>query len=126
MKRIPYEEINQRALDLILSSKKHVASVDNQLRVLIEIRVSQINGCAFCVDMHSSEARELAVDPQKLDCLVVWRESQLFSEAEMAALDWAETITRISTESGIEDKLRTLLTHYSEKEVVDLTFMWWT
>jgi alkylhydroperoxidase family enzyme len=54
---------------------------------------------------------------------MVWKESQLFSDSEMAALDWAECVTRISVVSNIEDKLQTLIEHYSEKEVVDLTFI---
>lgn len=85
--QINYAKVNKRALDLLLSTKKHVASIDKGLRALVEIRVSQINGCAYCVDLHTKEARKLILDQQKLDCLVVWKESQLFSEAEMAALD---------------------------------------
>jgi len=85
--QINYAKVNKRALDLLMSTKKHVASIDKGSRALVEIRVSQINGCSYCVDLHTKEARKLILDQQKLDCLVVWKESQLFSEAEMAALD---------------------------------------
>ena len=120
---INYAEINRRALELLLSTKKHLASIDLGLRALVELRVSQINGCAYCVDLHSSEARELQVAQQKLDCLTVWRECQLFSDAEMAALDWAEGVTNISVVTDIEARLDNLQNHFTEKEIVDLTFI---
>lgn len=118
---INYYEINQRAVELLLSVKKHVPSIDKELQTLVEIRTSQINGCAFCVDMHTQEARTAGVRQQLLDCLPVWRESRLFSEREMAALGWAESVTRIATEKDIEGKLTGLLDHFNETEAVDLT-----
>ncbi len=120
---INYIEINKRALDLLLSVKKHVSSIPETLKALIEIRVSQINGCAYCVDLHTTEARQLGVEQQLLDCLPVWRESGLFTEGEMVALEWAESVTRIASETDIEGKLEVLLKHYSETEVVDLTLI---
>ena len=71
----------------------------------------------------SDEARELQEDQQRLDCLSVWKESALFSESEMAALDWAEGVTNISSTSNMDQRLKTMLKHYSEKEVVDLTYV---
>ena len=120
---INYIEINKRALELLLSVKKHVPGLDKQLQALVEIRVSQINGCAFCVDLHTTEAREAGVHQQLLDCLPVWRESNLFAEKDMAALEWAESVTNISIEPDIEGKLGKLLDHFSEAEVVDLTIV---
>ncbi|MFT5114513.1 MAG: AhpD family alkylhydroperoxidase [Parasphingorhabdus sp.] len=121
--QIDYSKINRRALDLLLSTKKHTTSVNKRLKALIEIRVSQINGCAYCVDLHSTEARELGENQQRLDCLPVWKESQLFGIDEMVALDWAENVTNISIATDIHDKLEVLLQHYSEPEVVDITFV---
>ena len=121
--QVNYAEINRRALELLLSTKKHLTAVDSKLKALVEIRVSQINGCAYCVDLHTAEARELGEDQQKLDCLSVWQESQLFTDVEMAALDWAESVTNISLVSNIEERLKVLLKHYTEAEVVDLTFI---
>lgn len=120
---IDYSVINSRATNLLLSVKKYVPSIDNKLKSLIELRVSQINGCAYCVDLHSNEARRAGESQQKLDCLPVWRESLLFSDSEMVALQWAESVTAISAEIGIEDKLLSVLEHYSEAEVVDLTLI---
>ncbi len=88
---------------------------------LVDLRVSQVNGCAYCVDLHSNEARNAGLSQQMLDCLPVWKESLLFSNREMAALQWAESVTNISVEANIEEKLHSLQEHYSETEVVDLT-----
>jgi AhpD family alkylhydroperoxidase len=121
--QINYADINKRALDLLLSTKKHVGSIDPSLKALIELRVSQINGCAYCVDLHTNEARTLGVNQQKLDCLTVWKESGLFTEAEMAAMDWAENVTKISNISDMDVKLDGLLKHFNETETVDLTFI---
>ena len=120
---VNYSEINNTAVGLILSAKKHTTAIDKKLKALVEIRVSQINGCAYCVDLHSAEARQLGVYQQLLDCLPVWRESHLFSDREMAALQWAESVTEISSEKDIEIKLEGLLTCYSETEAVDLTLV---
>lgn len=121
--QINYATINKRALDLLLSTKKHVTSIDKNLKALIEIRVSQINGCAYCVDLHTAEARASSENQQRLDCLIVWKESGLFSEAEMAALDWAESVTLIADAPDIGEKLQALLVYFTEAEVVDLTFI---
>ena len=118
-----YFEINSRALNLLVSVNNHVSSIDDKLKALIELRVSQINGCAFCIDLHSTEARSAGELQQRLDCLPVWKECLLFSEREMAALEWAESVTNISTESDIEEKLAQLLEHFTEVEAVDITLI---
>ena len=120
---IDYSTINSKAINLLLSIKKHTPSIDAKLKSIIELRVSQINRCAYCIDLHSHEARNAGESQQRLDCLPVWCECSLFSQAEMAALQWAESVTKISTESNIEEKLNLLLEHYSEVEAVDLTLI---
>ncbi|MEM7194289.1 MAG: carboxymuconolactone decarboxylase family protein [Pseudomonadota bacterium] len=121
--KINYFELNPPAVEAILAAKKHSTAIEKGLRALVEIRVSQINGCAFCVDLHTTEARQLGVDQQLLDCLVVWRESELFSEREVAALEWAENITHIASEKNIEEKQAEVLKQFTEAEVVDLTLI---
>lgn len=118
-----YFEINADALKSLVSIKKQVPSIEESLKILVELRVSQINGCAYCVDLHSNEARKASVPQQKLDCLPVWKESNLFSERECAALSWAESVTKISEEHDPENKLNLLLETFTEKEAVDLTFI---
>src|SRR6202030_3374430 len=73
-----------------------------RLRALVELRVSQINGCAYCVDMHSQEARQAGETQQRLDCLPVWRETSFFDDRERSALAWAESVTLIS-QTGVPD-----------------------
>jgi AhpD family alkylhydroperoxidase len=120
---IDYGEINARAVNLLLSVEKHVSSIEDKLKALVELRVSQINGCAYCVDLHSIEARMAGELQQRLDCLSVWRESRFFTDREMAALNWAESVTNISAESDMESKLNQLLEKFSEVEAVDLTLI---
>ena len=112
------------------SANRHAATTctrghkgTNRLKALVEIRVSQINGCAYCVNLHSIEARQHGEVLQRLDCLPVWRESGLFVEAEMEALAWAECVTHISTATSIDNQLHFLLQHYSEAEIVDLKLL---
>lgn len=118
-----YSQINARAISLLLSVEKHTSSLDQRVKALVELRVSQINGCAYCVDLHSNEAREAGEPQQKLDCLPVWKESGLFSDREMAALSWAESVTDIANSVDMDEKLAILLGHYSESEAVDLTIV---
>ncbi len=118
---INYIELNSRALNLLLSIKKHVPLVDDKLKALIELRVSQLNGCAYCINLHSNEARHAGELQQRLDCLPAWKECALFSDKEMAALLWAESVTHISAQSDMDKQLERLLQHYNEAEAVDLT-----
>ena len=120
---IDYGEINARAVNLLLSVDKHVSSIEDKLKALVELRVSQINGCVYCIDLHSNQARKAGELQQRLDCLSVWRESRFFTDREMAALNWAESVTNISAESDMESKLNQLLEKFSELEAVDLTLI---
>jgi AhpD family alkylhydroperoxidase len=89
---------------------------------LVKIRVSQLNGCIFCVDMHIKEARLHGEREIRLHHLAAWHESTLFSDQERAALEWAEQLTRIG-HGGISDAdYQRIAAHYSEKEISDLTF----
>ncbi len=85
IKRLNYLEINSKARNGLAALNKHMASIDNKLRVLVELRVSQINGCVYCVDLHSEQARAAGETQQRLDCLAVWHECPFFDESERAA-----------------------------------------
>ena len=95
--------------------------LDNPLKDLIKIRVSQINGCVFCVDMHVKEAKLHGERELRLYHLPVWRESALFSEKERAALQWAENLTRISKQGIRDADYAAVRTHFDEEELVALT-----
>src|SRR5574340_864950 len=97
------------------------SGIEHRLLELVKTRASQINGCAFCLDMHTIDARAAGETEQRLYTLPAWRETPFFSERERAALAWTEAITLIS-EHEIEDELYAELErNFSPKEIVDLT-----
>jgi len=105
------------ALNEALSSSK----MDKKLVHLIKIRVSQINGCAFCVGMHVKEAKEDGVGENLLHLLPVWRETSAFSAREKAALAWAESVTLLAG-SGVSDSAyEAVNAEFSEQEIANLT-----
>ena len=95
--------------------------LDNPLKDLIKIRVSQINGCVFCVDMHVKEAKLHGERELRLYHLPVWRESALFSDKERAALQWAETLTRLADHPVSDADYAAVRAHFDEEELVALT-----
>jgi len=90
---------------------------DPMLRHLVKLRVSQINECVFCVNMHTSEAREDGESNERLDHLVVWRHVDCFSDAEKAALAWAEALTCKGAGADLETLHQALLVHFSQDEI---------
>lgn len=119
--RLNYMAVNGPAINSMLANKKHVDSIDEKLKALVETRVSQINGCAFCVDLHIAEARAAGETEQRLDCLAVWKECDFFEPSERAALAWAEAITHLSENGAPQHLYDTLKEHFSDRQVVDLT-----
>lgn len=96
--------------------------LEHGLRELVKIRASQINGCAFCIDMHTKDARAAGETEQRIYALNAWRETPFFTDRERAALAWTEAVTRIS-EHGVSDEVyEAACDHFSEKELVDLTW----
>ncbi len=93
------------------------------LRELIKMRVSQINGCAYCLDMHAPEARAAGVSQQKLDVLAAWRESPAFDARERAALGWAEALTRIEATGAPDADYDALAAEFTEQERAEVTFV---
>ena len=97
------------------------SGIDPLLFELIKIRASQINGCAFCVDMHIKDAIALGEEQERINMLVVWRETSLFTEKEQAALAWTETLTKIS-HHHVSDKLYNYMKeNFTEKEITYIT-----
>jgi AhpD family alkylhydroperoxidase len=97
-------------------------TLERGLRDLVNIRVSQINGCAFCLDMHVKEATIHGERALRLHHVAIWRESQLFSARERAALRWAELLTRLGHDGVSDDDYENARTTFSEEELSDLTF----
>ena len=96
--------------------------LERSLIELVKMRASQINGCAYCLDMHSKDARRAGETEQRLYLLDAWAESPLYTPRERAALAWTEAVTRIAAHAPDEayDALRP---HFSEKEIADLTIL---
>ncbi|WP_219834637.1 carboxymuconolactone decarboxylase family protein [Paenibacillus sp. R14(2021)] len=105
-----------------LSNAENESSIEQKTRDLVHIRASQVNGCAFCLDMHVKEAKIHGESELRLYHLAIWRESTLFSPRERAALAWTESLTKLP-EHGVPDELYELVRgQLSEKELSDLTF----
>jgi AhpD family alkylhydroperoxidase len=97
------------------------SGVEPELRELVKIRVSQLNGCAFCIQYHLNDARKLNVAAAKLDLLAAFREAGIYSDREVAALDWAEHVTLLAARP-VEDTAFSLASRYfSEQELAFLT-----
>lgn len=103
-----------------LSSYIKKCSIDHRLAHLIEFRVSQINGCAYCLDMHWKDAIAKGETEQRLYSLSAWRESPYYSERERAALEWAEAVTAADVSNEVYDKAEA---QFSDEELIDLTLI---
>jgi AhpD family alkylhydroperoxidase len=99
------------------------SGLPKRLIELVKMRASQINGCAYCLDVHSKDARKAGETEQRLYLLNAWRESPLFSPAERAALAWTEALTNVSQTRADDADYEALRPHFSDKEIVDLTYL---
>ena len=95
--------------------------LDRRLLELVKLRASQVNGCAYCVDMHTKDARANGGTEQRLYAVVVWREAPFFTERERAALAWTEALTLVSQEQVPDSVFEIARKEFSDKEFVDLT-----
>ncbi|MCP4327630.1 MAG: carboxymuconolactone decarboxylase family protein [Alphaproteobacteria bacterium] len=123
IERLNYLEINSKATNGLAAASKHLASIDSKLRAIVELRVSQINGCVYCVDLHATQARAAGETRQRLDCIAVWRECQFFDDRERAALAWAEAVTLLPDTNAPDKLYNRLKEHFSEQQIVDLTLI---
>lgn len=99
----------------------HSSGLEPALLELVKMRASQINGCAFCLDMHSKDARAACETEQRLYLLDAWREAPCYSERERAALAWTEALTLIADSRVPDDVYHEARQHFSDKELVDLS-----
>jgi AhpD family alkylhydroperoxidase len=125
IKRVPYIKTAPEAIKAFSVGADYLgsSSIEARLRYLVELRVSQINGCAYCVDLHTNQLRREGETQQRLDCLVVWREVPFYDERERAALEWAEVVTLIKDTHAPDSAYEAMSAHFTEKELVDLTFV---
>ena len=123
--RSDYRQFSQPALQAMLALEQYLAGCgfDHKFMHLLKLRASQINGCAYCIDMHSIDARAAGETEQRLYALDAWRETPFFDDRERAALAWIEAVTLVSQShvpDAVYDEARK---HFSEKEIVDLTYL---
>src|SRR3982751_6747800 len=108
----------QRALESYICQ----SGLEESLMHLVKVRASYMNGCAYCIDMHTKDARLAGETEQRLYAVPLWRETPFFTPRERAALAWAEAVTNIA--GGVSDELFELArAHFTEKELVDLTMV---
>jgi AhpD family alkylhydroperoxidase len=96
--------------------------LDKRLMDLLFLRVSQINGCSYCVDLHARDLRRAGESNERLDGLAAWRESPYFTEPEKAALEWAEVLTRVELTHAPDAAYEPLARHYDSKQVANITY----
>ena len=121
-RRIPYYDIAPEGMKIMMEMEKYVktSGISRTTRELIKIRASQINGCAYCLNMHASEARKMGETEQRIYCLSAWRECDFYTPEEKVALELTEYITLISDKGVPDDLYRRVREHYDEKQYVDL------
>jgi AhpD family alkylhydroperoxidase len=106
---------------LSLSSEVE-AAIERPLFELIKIRASQINGCAYCLDMHTKDARRAGETEQRIYALSAWSETPFFTDRERAALEWTEALTRVAETHVPDDVFERVSRQFKEEEIVALTF----
>lgn len=121
--RLNAAAIAPEAYQAMLGLEKYVRSsgLEHSLLELVKLRASQLNGCAYCLDMHWKDARAAGESEQRLYLLDAWRESPGYTDRERAALNWVEAITNITDGHAPDDAYETARKHFNEKELVDLT-----
>ena len=122
----PHAPVFSRALahlDNAATKELDRTGIDHRLRELLRLRVSQLNGCAYCVDMHSQTARAVGETVQRLTALPVWRETPFFTAAERAALGFAEAVVRMADEHVPAEAFNAIAEHYSADEIAALISM---
>jgi len=121
--RIDVTKVSPAAYQAVAALQTYIdhSGLDAKLRDLIKIRVSQINGCAFCLAMHTRDARKTGETDERMHLLAAWREAPIYSARERAALAWVEAITLVTQGHVPDEVFEAVRKQFSEKEIVDLT-----
>lgn len=122
--RIDHAQTSPKGFKAVLDLEEYVSQssgLEKQFLHLVKIRASQINGCAFCLDMHIKEARGDGFNEQWVMLISTWKESPLYSDRERAVLAWTESLTLINLAEAPDTEYADLQNHFSKREIVDLT-----
>ncbi len=122
--RVNYAQVAPHAFKALLGLEKAMgeSSLDKSLHELIKIRASQLNACAYCIDLHTRDAIKLGETPRRIFALSAWHETPFFTDRERAALLWTETLTLLAEKGAPEAIYNQVAEHFSERELADLTF----
>lgn len=123
--RLDFYRANPAAIKSMMGLEEHLAksSLEKSLTELVRLRASQINGCAYCVDMHTSDARKGGETDRRLATVVAWRETPFFTDRERAALEWNEALTLIAQDRVPDHVWEAVRPHFTDAEIVDLTLL---
>jgi AhpD family alkylhydroperoxidase len=108
---------------IALEERASKSSIEKPLAELVRLRASQINGCAYCVDMHTADARKGGETDRRLATVSVWRETPFFTERERAALEWTESVTLLAQTHVPDEVWERVKPHFSDQEIADLTLL---
>jgi AhpD family alkylhydroperoxidase len=122
--RLPFFSLAPNSLKAMINLSKSVSqsAIGERIFELVNLRVSQINGCGVCVDMHWRFLLKQGAEPRHLNAIAGWREAPFFSARERAALAWAEAVNALPQRDDTDAAYRELREHYSENEVVELSY----
>ncbi|MBP6563756.1 MAG: carboxymuconolactone decarboxylase family protein [Neisseriaceae bacterium] len=122
--RLPYAQLSAEAYKGFNAAHTALARgpLDPKLLELVYLRVSQINGCAYCLHLHTQSLRQQGEEQARLDVVAAWRHTACFSPSEQAALAWAESITELGPHGGNDAAFTALQAHFNDAECTDLTF----
>jgi AhpD family alkylhydroperoxidase len=121
--RIPYDKVPPGAYQAMRQLEDYVENAGLELSLirLVQTRASQINGCAYCLDMHTKDARAEGESEQRLYLLSAWREAPCYSERERAALEWTEAVTLVADDHIPDEVYERVRPHFTDEELVNLT-----
>jgi len=121
--RIEYGTLGNEGVTALGKLEAYVrrSGLEHSLLELVKTRASQLNGCAYCIDMHTKDARAAGETEQRLYLLSAWREAPFYSERERAALEWTEALTLVAQNDVPDELYQRVRQHFDEKELVDLS-----
>jgi AhpD family alkylhydroperoxidase len=124
MARLDYRAASPDGFKSYLDQYKYIAGcgLEDTLIQMLYLRVSQINGCPYCVDLHWKDAVKAGIDARKLNALTVWRDTPFFSDKERAALAWADSVTRLHGKRVSDADYDAMKAQFSDKQITDITY----
>jgi len=124
-KRVDYYSLAPEAIKIMMEMEKYTktSGIDRTLRELVKIRASQLNGCAYCINMHTTEARKMGETEQRLYCISAWNDCTFYTDSEKVALELTEHVTLIPNKGVPEALYDRIRNHFSEKEYVNLVIL---